>query len=264
MRTSFYLFFVVLIGGAVFFGCSPGAEQKTSIPEKSTTPIDKAKMIIKAAIEQHGGNVYDNLHFEFDFRDRHYVAKRKLGSYQYERHFKDSTGAKIVDVLKNEGFQRFTNGQRSNISSKDSFNFSNSVNSVLYFALLPYFLDDPAVNTKYLGEIQINGTTYDKVKITFQEENGGKDFQDQFVYWFNKEENTLDFLAYNYLTDGGGARFRAAYNKRRVNQLLINDYINFKPNTKRMDVELFDSLYLNDGLKELSRIELVNEVVEME
>jgi len=161
-------------------------------------------------------------------------------------------------VLNNKGLFREINGQKVSLSPKDSSAYSNSVNSVLYFALLPYFLNDPAVNATYLGEADIKGEPYHEIMVTFSKEGGGKDHEDEFVYWIHQERHTMDYLAYNYLTDGGGARFREAYNTRTVEGIRFADYINYKPEGDSRDVATFDSLFEAGKLEELSRIDSEN------
>ena len=218
--------------------------------------ISKADQIIREAIVRHGGEALKKARVDFDFRNRHYSGKGIGANFEYERIFKDSSGAEVLDKLTNDAFKRFIDGKETPISSKDSAAYSNSVNSVLYFALLPFFLEDPAVHSTYLGTAQLEGGTYDKIKVVFSEEDGGKDFEDEFVYWVHQEEKTMDFLAYNYLTDGGGARFRKAYNIREIKGVRFADYINFKPMIPSRAVAQFDSLFEVGGMKELSRIEL--------
>ena len=72
----------------------------------------------------------------------------------------------------------------------------------------------------------------------------------------------MDYLAYNYLTDGGGARFREAYNVRQIKGVRFADYINYEPEPETREVERFDSLYNEGKLKELSRIDTEDVVVE--
>ena len=69
----------------------------------------------------------------------------------------------------------------------------------------------------------------------------------------------MDYLAYLYHTDGGGMRFREAINPRRVNNMLIQDYINLKPEDEGIDIMTIDELYNQGELIELSRI--INEKV---
>jgi len=237
--------------GLFFSGCSSD-ETASASSEPS-----QSQQIINQAIVVHGGvPLYEASEVEFDFRDRHYQSTRRGGKFTYERIFTDSIGQNVHDILTNEGLTRTVNGQPVSLSAKDSAAYSNSVNSVIYFALLPYFLNDPAVNKDYLGESTVRGEPYHKIKVTFQQEGGGKDYEDEFVYWFHQDQHTMDYLAYNYQTEGGGARFREAYNVRTVNGLRFADYYNYKPQEKRMDVENFDRLFEQDSLELLSEINL--------
>lgn len=235
-------------------------------PAQEEQSLSEAEKIINQVIERHGGERYENSMVRFTFRDRVYKATRRGGSFEYERLFTNDAGDEVRDVLSNDNFYREINGERVALSAKDSSAYANSVNSVLYFALLPYFLDDRAVNEDYLGEVTIKDEPYHKIKVTFDQQGGGKDFQDEYVYWFHRDSLTMDYLAYNYETDGGGARFREAYNVRNVNGIRFADYINYKPEDERnLDVETFDTLFEQGGLEELSRIDSENiEVVLLE
>ena len=67
-----------------------------------------------------------------------------------------------------------------------------------------------------------------------------------------------DYLAYLYYTDGGGLRFRKAYNPRKVNGILFQDYVNYKPREDSATISEIEALYKQNALEELSRIELTN------
>lgn len=218
--------------------------------------MSQAEEVISEAIEVHGGDLYDQVMVTFDFRDRSYVARKDEGSFQYERIFTDSTGS-YRDVLDNEGFRRELNSRTIDVIDTMAAKYARSVNSVIYFALLPDALDDDAVIAEYLGTKEIKGKTYDKIRVTFRQEGGGEDHQDVFIYWFGQENRDMDYLAYLYYTDGGGIRFREAYNPRVVNGLKFYDFINYQPRDTVI-LENIDDAYLNGELEELSRIELEN------
>jgi len=241
--------------------CSTDANREVIQPQEQAS-VSKAQRIVDAAIAAHGLERIDGRRIEFDFRERHYVSARRGGAFTYERIFTDSIGRKIRDVLTNEGFHREVNGKTVELTAKDSAAYANSVNSVLYFALLPYHLNDPSVQKEYLGEEEVRGEPYDQVRITFRQEGGGKDFEDEFIYWFHRDRHTLDYLAYNYQTDGGGARFREAYNVRKIDGIRFADYVNYRPAAPSMAVATFDSLLEAGGLEELSRIDTENPVVQ--
>lgn len=234
------------------FSCNQRENEDPGVPSKAQEVVDRA-------IEVQGGDRIDHSWIDFDFRGRHYRALRDEGLYTYERIFTDTTsGDTIRDVLTNSGFMRMVDWEEVELSDKDSAAYASSVNSVIYFALLPYFLNDEAVQKTYLGEAEIKGEPYHKIKVTFREEGGGKDFQDEYVYWFHRDAYTLDYLAYNYEVGGGGARFREAYNPRTVGGIRFVDYINYKPVEPTMEVEIFDRLFEQGEMRELSRIDTEN------
>ena len=250
-----FSFFCVVI--LVTTSCQNNLQEQVEDINSSET-LSQAQQIIQAAIEKHGGSHYEKNLTTFRFRGRNYEAARRGGKFEYKRIFNDSLGRYVEDVLNNDGFYRKIEGAKTDLKPEKSKAYANSVNSVIYFAHLPYFLEDPAVKSDYLGAETIKDQPYHKVKITFKQEGGGKDFEDEFVYWFHQDSMTLDYLAYNYLTDGGGARFRSAYNIRKVEGIRFADFINFKPQTKRRDVEAFGKLYEKGELVELSKIETEN------
>lgn len=84
---------------------------------------------------------------------------------------------------------------------------------------------------------------------------GGKDFDDVFMYWIHKQNFTVDYFAYKYSVEGGGIRFREAYNARIIEGIRFVDYNNYKPESKDVSLEKLDSLFEKGALKLLSTIE---------
>jgi hypothetical protein len=214
-----------------------------------------AQSIIDSAIVSIHGDILDNAEVSFKFRVRNYVYRNQHGAYTYTRIFVDTSGT-TVDVLTNEGLTRTVDGEAIELDSTWATRYSNSVNSVMYFSFLPYRLNDPAVIKTHHGEVTIKGKQYHEVLIQFQEEGGGVDHDDNFLYWFNKETYALDYFAYDYITDGGGVRFREAYNRREEDGLVVQDYVNFKPASDSVKLKDILGAYLKGELMELSRIEL--------
>jgi hypothetical protein len=218
---------------------------------------NEAQRIVDLAIEAHGVKRLGSSRLEFDFRQHHYVAIRNGGLYSYQRVLKD-TARTVHDFLSNDGFYREINGKRVAVPDTMAVKYAGSINSVIYFATLPYSLNDPAVRKKYLGKTTLDGQPYHKVEVTFKEAGGGEDFQDVFHYWFHEENHTMDFLAYLYYTEGGGTRFRKATRRHVVNGVILQDYVNYKPGNDSRDLLALEELYRNGELEELSKIELRN------
>lgn len=217
-----------------------------------------AVVVVNKSIEASGGKHIGNSTISFDFRAKQYKAIRSLNTFQYERVFKDSLGI-VKDVLDNNGFTRFIDNTVFEVSEEKARAYSNSVNSVHYFSVLPYGLNDQAVNKTYLGKNRIKGKMYYKIRVTFNEAGGGEDFEDVFVYWVNKYSFKVDYLAYSYGEfDGVGFRFREAYNERYIGGIRFVDYNNFKPKLANVKLENLDVLFDNEELMLLSKIELEN------
>ena len=103
-------------------------------------------------------------------------------------------------------------------------------------------------------------TNYDVIKVQFKASDGGEDFTDEYRYWFNKNTYLLDYLAYNYETNGGGVRFREAYNRSERMGMTFQDYINYEVPVGT-PLEQIPALFEKGQLIELSRI--INEDIKV-
>ena len=231
-----------------------------SCKEKAPTRLS-AQEIVDKAISVSGGEQYSSNNIYYKFRDYEYASEWKDGKRILKRiRLTDST--KVVDVKASQGFKRFVND--SVVPLKDSIAnlYANSVNSVHYFAHLPYGLNDPAVNKELLEEVTVKDKEYYKVKVTFDQKDGGKDYEDIYLYWFNKETFKPDYLAYKFYVDGGGIRFRVAYNERYLGGIRFVDYENYEATLGDSEFYDVDVFYERNKLKLLSKIELEDISVE--
>ena len=221
----------------------------------SQKDVDNAQKIIDEAIETHGGKLYEDLKIGFQFRKYTYQISRLNGIFNYSRTYADTTGT-YQEALTNDGVTRSLNGSSVEMDQKTYDRVMESINSQVYFALLPFGLNDAAVNKAYLGTKTVEGQPYHKIKVTFEEEGGGVDFEDVFIYWIHQDNHTVDYLAYEFHVNKGGFRFRKAYNVREVGGILWADYINYKESDASTPLEDYDLLLEQGKLIELSRIEL--------
>ncbi|MCX7547698.1 deoxyribose-phosphate aldolase [Xanthomarina sp. F1114] len=229
--------------------------------KKTTSSVLTAQDIIDKTIEISGGELFDVSKIAFDFRDMHYVAQRDHGEFSLERHFKDSI-FNVKDVLDNNGFNRFVENEPLELIDSMAVKYAASVNSVHYFSVLPYGLNDEAVNKELLGEEVLKDKTYYKIEVTFKQDGGGEDFEDVFIYWVQKDSFKMDYLAYSFHEENGlGYRFREAYNERYIHGVRFVDYRNYKPKTKGVSLRELGHLYESNDLELLSKIELKNVTV---
>lgn len=234
--------YFLLVGVILFMACKPEYT---------------AQQIIDNSIKYSKLNKVSTSTISFNFRKNKYQAKRNNGNYEFIRSI-DKDSVKYKDILSNNGFQRFVNDSLVELSNKDKNRYSNSVNSVHYFSILPLGLNDKAVHKKLLGKISIKGKEYFKIQVMFAKEGGGDDFDDIFIYWFAKNNFQLDYLAYKYHTNGGGIRFRDVKKEAFINEIRFVDYNNYKPLDKNIDFYTIDKLYEEGKLKKVSEIVLEN------
>lgn len=229
-------FFLVLVA-VLLVSCNP---QKKDI---------LAKEIIDKTIIYSGSNKISRSEISFIFRDKKYHANRHHGSFTLSRKF-DS----IEDVLTNSGFTRYINGQPVKLSDADALKYSNATNSVHYFSVLPHGLHDSAVQKKVLPNVIIKGKEYYKIQVSFEEDGGGQDYEDIFIYWIGKEDYLIDYLAYSYKTNGGGMRFRELKEQCVKRGIRFVDYYNYKPLQKSIQLTDIDKAYKNNQLEKVSEI----------
>lgn len=241
MRGVFFMFV-----GLFLVGC-----------KDKTKELLTAQEIVDKAILASGGPLYKTSDVSFEFRDLLYRSEWQKGKRILKRIRKKDSDT-IIDIRDTKGFRRFIHGQEVPLTDSLATLYSNSVNSVHYFAFLPYGLNDSAVNKELMGEVTIGAQEYYKVKVTFDQEGGGDDFDDVYLYWFNKQSFKADYLAYKFHVNGGGTRFRVAYNERYVNGIRFVDYENLKTDGQEVSFDDVDRLYQEGKLQLLSKIELEN------
>ena len=238
---------LLLIAGLCYSACQTQSNTNT-------------QSIIDQAVKTHGGDQLQEAIVSFDFRKKHYRVQLDHGRFRYESTVSDSTGL-VHDVLTNEDFIRTIDGERQSLNAEDESRYQNALNSVVYFALLPYFLNDPAARQERIGEATVQGEPYYKIRVAFTEEGGGDDYDDEYIYWIHQQHHTMDYLAYSFHVNEGGTRFRQAYNIREVKGIRFADYINY--DTTEGALEDYDQLLEEEKLEELSRIELKNVQVDL-
>lgn len=238
--------YLVFLFSMLLFSCSS--------TEKKLT----AQQIIDKSMVASGANKVKNSKITFNFRDLNYTAIRENGKFELSRNLD-----MIKDVLTNDGFKRFIEGNEAEIDEEMRQKITNSVNSVHYFSVLPFGLNDKAVRKKLLPSTTIKDKEYYKIEVSFDENGGGEDFEDIFIYWIGKQDFLIDFLAYSYHTNGGGKRFRVLKEQCSKNGIRFVDYHNYKPLKKEIKLSNLDDAFENNQLKKISEIVLEDIEVEL-
>lgn len=208
--------------------------------------------IVDKSIKFYQMDKLNNASLEFTFRDVKFKVMQNEGKFRYERIFTDSMGT-VHDILDNQAFIRSLNGKELELSAKDVSKYSQSLNAVVYFLYLPLKLNDASVIKNYVDEVRIKGKSYHKLKISFDQKEGGADHNDVYYYWFDTADYSMDYFAYS----SGGNRFREVLKTQNVDGVIFQDYINYQMplDDSLTTVFKYDSLFEVGKLRELSRIE---------
>lgn len=226
LSPTLYALALLPLLGACTGADAPADAARFDVPPPRT-PADS---LVHAAIAAAGQWRLDTATVSFRFRDKTYGLDRRDGRYVYTRNYTDTaTGAEITDVLTNDDFARTTDARATSLKPEDRDAYREALNSVVYFAFLPRWLADVGAIREYEALDTLGGRPYHRVRVRFRETGGGTDFQDEFLYWFDVGDYSLDYLAYRYETDGGGVRFRESYNERAEGGIAVRDYRNYAP-----------------------------------
>jgi len=230
-------------------------------PANDTDAPPSAEAVVDSALATHGASILDRAVVTFTFRGDRYRIRQNDGRFHYRRAYTDSLGRAVQEGFTNAGVYRVVDDDTVSLSDDEQSSVRTTVNSVSYFALLPHSLGDAAVQPHYSGRDTLNGVPYHRIRVTFQQQGGGQDWQDVFIYWFRTDTYAMDYLSYAFgLAPGDtdtGTRFREAYNVRRINGVRVADYMNYTSDTLATDrMHLYPDLWRQDALERVSRVEI--------
>lgn len=223
-------------------------------------PATDIDAYLDTVIAAHGGDVLDRAVVRFTFRGDAFTLCRNAGRFRYERATTDSLGRAVVEGLTNTDVYRVVAGDTVALSPDARGAVATAVNSVAYFALLPYPLQDPPVQATYAGPDTVAGAAYHRVAVSF-DQGGGQDYEDVFLYWFAQDDHAMDYLAYAFGVGGPaadrGTRFREATNVRTVGGVRWADYENYRaPTLGPSSLARYPSAWANDAVEHVSTVAL--------
>jgi hypothetical protein len=209
--------------------------------------------LVERVRARHGVSALDRAEVTFSFRGTPFTVFRKGTTFRYARTLTDDSGRQIEEVVDNSGVHRFVDGVEVDLDEAEAGRVHTAVNSVAYFALLPYSLTDPAVRVRALGPDSVRGQAYDLLEATFAQEGGGTDWDDRYVYWLRQPDATMDYLAYSYAPTPGdtsrnetGTRFREVLGTVDVEGIRFQNYRNLTADSiGPRDLERYSDLYEN-------------------
>lgn len=214
--------------------------------------------VLERAIEHHGGDVYEHSVSELNICSRsgcYRVAVRMDGGlYRYRVSGPVSAGHREVEAT-NDAVAHWHDGVEQELAPGDASRLRDWVMERVYFAFLPYRLNDPSVLHQDLGRETWGGRELHKIKITFWA-GSSTDAQDQYLYWFEPASGRLEQFAYSYQGEPGGIRFRRLFNHRRVGGILFFDQENLGLEGDHLSVDAITPEYVEITLRAISTVTL--------
>lgn len=190
---------------------TPVAEAPPEEPEEViiTYDVNDASSIIQA-VEATAGD-WDNLwalkDVEFtysyhspaddkmDLSTERYMFDTEHSWAKYSRHeinvFPEQEGETIQCYDGKDKAEVSLNGEV--LEDEEALGLSQFLRKANYFWFVMNFkLDNPGTVHEYMGQEEVNGTTYDKVKVSYESEVTGKPENDTFVLFVNPETKLVD------------------------------------------------------------------------
>ena len=249
-KMSRWLSILCMLPLMLLVACKGDKEEKQSNKADYDDEI-APEYIIQKAIENSGkAKVFDH-EISYKFRDKTYISEGNCGQFKMIR---IDSSKQIKDVYYKNELKRTVNGKAAQLPDSTATRIKSSINSVNYFVHLPYRLEDAAVQAQRLANDTIDDKAYYQLEVKFKEKGGGEDFQDVYRYWFNQNNYSMDYLAYTFLENGGGMRFRAKRFEKKSNDVVFQDYNNFKPISDTLQIDMLSTAYQKNQLKKESEI----------
>ena len=159
----------------------------------------KAEEVAERTLEAMGGRdawqATRFLRFNFfGFRTHHW--DRESSRHRLEGQSRDGDAYVVLHNLTTREGEVWINGEKQAGEPKEQWlerAYGAWINDT-YWLLMPYKLRDPGVTLTYDGEEEIDGKTYDKLKLTF--DNVGLTPGDVYWAYVNRETGLMDRWAY--------------------------------------------------------------------
>ena len=243
--SSVWMGALLLVGTVLVATSSAGAE-----PAK----VERLE-IVDRAIAFHGGDTYRHSQTSL-------TLCSKSGCFDLEATVQGDRFDYVVEDAKrrvratNDEVVRFEEGKKVELDAEAAQRNRDFVNARIYFAFLPYRLNDGSVFKQDLGLEKWGDTYLHKVKVTFAA-GSSTDSGDSYLYWFHPASARLEQFAYSYGTgEDAGIRFRKLKNYRRVGGILFFDQQNLGYEGPDAQVDLITPAFVEETMHEVSNVVL--------
>jgi hypothetical protein len=254
---------VLALAVALTAPSSPSVARAQANRAAAPTPWVDRLPIVDRAIAHHGGDVYQSSLVSLELCSAggcFDLAVRSDGGLFEHVVTRREDGMRVR--VTNDTVERWEGGQQVPVPADDEARRRRFVSARVYFAFLPYRLNDPGVWKQDGGVVDWEGRRLHQVQVRFGERAPGGDTgsetgqtSDEYAYWFDPENGEIVYFAYDFVGEPSGVRFRRAINPRRIGGILFFDQENFGVDGDGLDVTRIDPAFAA-RLPKISVVEL--------
>jgi len=259
-------FGLVAIGGlcapAHAAGAAP-AQAAQAAPAAPAAEWVERLPIVDRSIEHHGGARYEASRIELELCSANgcFAIETRTEGGLFEHVVTGEDGMRVRAT--NDTVERWEGGRQVPVPPGEEARRRRFVSARVYFAFLPYRLNDPGVWKLDHGIVDWEGRPLHKVAVSFGSRAAGGDqgsetgqTSDEYMYWFDPETGEIVYFAYDFVGEPSGVRFRRAINLRRIGGILFFDQENLGLDGEGLDVTQIDPRFVAERLPRISVVEL--------
>ena len=179
---------------ALFLNPTVQADGPRAASDKKAVRIAERVMDAMGGQDAWQGTRYVRFNF-FGFRLHHW--DRQTGDHRLEGESRSGDDYVILHNISNREGRAWVNGEEvsgEDLAQRLEYAYGAWINDT-YWLVMPYKLQDPGVTLAYDGVEEIDGATYDKLLLTF--DNVGLTPGDRYWAYISRETHLMDRWAYH-------------------------------------------------------------------
>jgi hypothetical protein len=219
--------------------------------------------IVDRAIDHHGGSLYTSSQVALRLCSKNgcFDLEVRTDGGLFSHTVTRADGLRVRAT--NDRVELWESGVAKPVPPEDEARRRRFVSARVYFAFLPFRLNDPGVQKLDLGIVDWEGRPLHEVRIRFTSQTATGDAgaetgqtSDEYMYWLDPQTGEVVFFAYDFVGEPSGLRFRRAVNLRRIGGILFFDQENLGLDGDGLDVGQVDPAFVEAKLEPISTVEL--------
>ncbi|MEL6141092.1 MAG: DUF6503 family protein, partial [Bacteroidota bacterium] len=178
----------------IFTGLQAQADAKSTELVAALESVNGGWSKLRAQKDVEFNYVYDNKGQGKDISTERYIFDGEYSWAKYQQH-----EVNVMPTSTGEVTQVYMNGKASIMLGDKMVEDPEAIGGTAflraanyYWFTMMYKLRDPGTKLEYIGQEAVDGVTYDKVNLTFNDAVTGKPQNDGYILYFNPETHLVD------------------------------------------------------------------------